>query len=56
VFIVEKQRDGERREVEADHGHVERGGKGRWRAGEQGSKRIRSKRLRERGGGKQLLL
>jgi hypothetical protein len=30
VFIEERQREGESREVEASHGHMERGVKGRW--------------------------
>jgi hypothetical protein len=34
VFIIERQREGESREVEAHHGHVEREGKGRWKEGE----------------------
>jgi hypothetical protein len=39
VFIVERQREKESREVEAGHGHVERGGrKGRHRERKQESK------------------
>jgi hypothetical protein len=39
VFIVERQREGANREVEACHGHVERRGKGMWSEGEQEGKR-----------------
>jgi hypothetical protein len=52
----EKQREGESREVEASHDHVERGEKG---IGRQGNKEVRGKRLRETregGGSKQPLL
>jgi hypothetical protein len=34
-------RNGESKEVEAGHGHVERGGKGMWREREQEGKRER---------------
>jgi hypothetical protein len=39
VFIVERQRKGESREVEAGHGLVERGVKGMQRGGEQEGQR-----------------
>ena len=39
VVEAEKGRERERREVEADHGHVERGKKGMWRKREQEGKR-----------------
>jgi hypothetical protein len=53
--VVETERKAERRDVEADHDHVERGEKGMGREGEQGArgKRVRSRDL---GGGKQTLL
>jgi hypothetical protein len=39
--------------VEADHDHMESGGKGMWREGVQGGKRQeRGKSVRERGGAK----
>jgi hypothetical protein len=41
MFIVERQREGESREVEASHGPVERRAKGMQREWEQGSKRGR---------------
>ena len=41
VVEAEKGREGESREVEAGHGHVERGGKGMWREREQEGKRER---------------
>jgi hypothetical protein len=41
------QREGESREVEAGYDHMERGGKGMRKEGEQGDKRQgRSKRIR----------
>ena len=42
----ERQKEGESREVEANHGHVERWGKG------MGNKGPRGKSIRERGGAK----
>jgi hypothetical protein len=57
AFIIERQREGESREVETGHGYMERGGKGRGRKGKQESKskskRITGKRARR---GMQLLL
>jgi hypothetical protein len=46
VFIVERQREEESREVESGHSHMERGGKRKWRegvreSGERGSKGAR---------------
>jgi hypothetical protein len=43
---VVRQREGESREVETGHGHMERGGKRMWREGEQEgkSKRVRGRR------------
>jgi hypothetical protein len=35
----ERERERESREVEASHGHVEKGSKGMWREGEQEGKR-----------------
>jgi hypothetical protein len=45
AFIAERQRKGENREVEAGHGHVERGRKGMGRGG--ASRQERSKRIRD---------
>ena len=39
MFTVERQREGETREVETGYGHVERGEKGVQREDEQGSER-----------------
>jgi hypothetical protein len=47
VFIVERQREGKSREVEAGHGHVERGTKGMRREGNKG---VRGKSKRGRRG------
>jgi hypothetical protein len=49
AFIIERQRDGESREAEGGHDHMEKGGKGRWREGEQGSKSKRMSLKRVRG-------
>jgi hypothetical protein len=46
VFIVERKREGESREAEAGHGHMERGGKRGVREREHGSK---GTRVRARG-------
>jgi hypothetical protein len=61
VFIVERQREGESREVEASHGHLDGEREGMGREREQGNKRqdyeSKSKRVRERVEGvKHLLL
>jgi hypothetical protein len=49
AFIVERQREGEIREVEASHSHVERGRKGRRRKVVEGNKSKR-KKIRRVGG------
>jgi hypothetical protein len=53
AFIVERQREGENREVEAGHGHMERGGKGIRGGGTRGHERSKLEAgVREgRGGG-----
>ena len=45
----ERPRNGESKEVEAGHGHVERGGKGMRREGEQEGKRQEKRQEREEG-------
>jgi hypothetical protein len=45
AFIVERQSEGENREIEAGHGHVEGGGR---ECGETGSKRAREKQAGSR--------
>jgi hypothetical protein len=52
AFFVERQREGESREVEAGHGHVERGGKGMQREwGERGQETSKLQAgVREEGG------
>ena len=47
AFIVERQREGETREAEAGHDHVERGEKVMQQEGEQEDKRCKSKRVRK---------
>jgi hypothetical protein len=44
AFIVERQREGKSREVEASHDHVERGAKGMQGEGEQEDKREASEK------------
>ena len=56
VLIVESRETEKCTEVEGSHGNMERGRKGTWSEGDQGSKGIRGKGARGQGEGKQLLL